>query len=159
MNAAKTESCHQRGDVQTLARTFPSQFLDATKWIAPQLRAQGHVEARRQKVAPLCEHTAEDRLAVRRDAEARRQRLATVGAGAAEVLDRDLSSGGCPSATLLFSAKCCGCLRGRQFSGGCNGALERRLRSPCRARTGARLPRRGARIRAGSSCVREHQKA
>jgi hypothetical protein len=55
--------------------------------IAPQLRAQGHVEARRQKVLPIRGHTAKDRLAVRRDAAEQRQWLAAVGAGAAKVLD------------------------------------------------------------------------
>ena len=58
--------------------------------IAPQLRAQGHVEARRQKVIPLRGHAAKDHLAVRRDAAARRQRLAAGDAGAAEVLDPEL---------------------------------------------------------------------
>ena len=56
-------------------------------WIAPQLRAQGHVEARRQKVLRLRGHAAKDRLAIRRDAAARRQRLAEVGVAAAKVLD------------------------------------------------------------------------
>ena len=55
--------------------------------IAPLLRAQGHVEARRQKVPPIRGHAAKDRLAVRRDAAARRQGLAVGGAGAAKVLD------------------------------------------------------------------------
>jgi len=55
--------------------------------IAPQLWAQGHVEARRQMVLPIRGHTAKDRLAVRRDAAARRHWLAVVGAGAAKVLD------------------------------------------------------------------------
>ena len=55
--------------------------------IAPQLRAQGHVEARRQKVPPIRGHAAKDRLAVRRDAAARRQEAAAGGTGAAEVLD------------------------------------------------------------------------
>ncbi len=59
----------------------------APPWIAPQLRAQGHMEARRQQVVRLREHIAKDRLAVRRDAAARRQWLAAGGAGAAEVLD------------------------------------------------------------------------
>ena len=61
--------------------------LGAPLRIAPQLRAQGHVEARRQKVVPIRGHAAKDRLAVRRDAAARRQWLAAGGAGAAEVLD------------------------------------------------------------------------
>jgi hypothetical protein len=61
--------------------------LAATLRIAPQLRAQGHVEARRQKVVPIRGHAAKDRLAVRRDAAARRQGLAAGGVGAAEVLD------------------------------------------------------------------------
>ena len=51
------------------------------------MRAQGHVEARRQKVARLRGHAAKDRLAVRRDAAARRQRLAAGGAGATKALD------------------------------------------------------------------------
>jgi hypothetical protein len=63
------------------------QFLVAPPWIAPQLRAQGHVEARRQKVVPLRGHAAKDRLAVCRDAAARRQWLAAVGVRAVEVLD------------------------------------------------------------------------
>ncbi len=62
------------------------QFLVAPPWIAPQLRAQGHVEARRQKVFPIRGHAAKDRLAIRRDAAARSQWLAADGAGAAEVL-------------------------------------------------------------------------
>ena len=60
--------------------------LHAPLRIAPLLRAQGHVEARRQKVVPLRGHAAKDRLAVRRDAAARRQGLAAGGAGAAKVL-------------------------------------------------------------------------
>jgi hypothetical protein len=55
--------------------------------IAPLLRAQGHVEARRQKVGPIRGHAAKDRLAVLRDAVAPRQWLAAGGAGAAKVLD------------------------------------------------------------------------
>jgi hypothetical protein len=62
-------------------------FLVAPPWIAPQLRAQGHVEARRQKVLRLCGYAAKDRLAVRRDAAARRQWLAAGGAGATKALD------------------------------------------------------------------------
>jgi hypothetical protein len=62
-------------------------ILVAPPWIAPQLRAQGHVEAQRQKVKPIRGHAAKDRLAIRRDAAARRQWLAVGGAGAAEVLD------------------------------------------------------------------------
>ena len=58
----------------------------APLWIAPQLRAQGHVEARRQNVRPIRGHAAKDRLAVRRDAAARRKGLAAGGTGAAEVL-------------------------------------------------------------------------
>ncbi len=61
--------------------------VEAPLRIAPQLRAQGHVEARRKKVVRLRGYAAKDCLAVRRDAAARRQWLATVGAGAAKVLD------------------------------------------------------------------------
>ena len=83
LHAAKKESGFQSEEAQPLAIQFP----EAPPWIAPQLRAQGHAEARRQQVLPIRGHAAKDRLAVRRDAEARRQWLATVGVGAAEVLD------------------------------------------------------------------------
>ena len=83
LNAANKESGNQSEDAQALA----IQVLVAPPRIAPQLRAQGHVEARRQKVVPLRGHAAKDRLAVRRDAAARRQGLAAGGAGAAKVLD------------------------------------------------------------------------
>ena len=53
----------------------------------PLLRAQGHVEASRQKIRPIRGHAAKDCLAVRGDAAARRQWLAAGGAGAAKVLD------------------------------------------------------------------------
>ena len=85
LNAAKKQSSQNSHSVPTMR--VPSQILDAPRWIAPQLRAQGHVEVRRQKVAPIRGHAAKDRLAVRRDAAARRQWLAAVGAGAAEFLD------------------------------------------------------------------------
>jgi hypothetical protein len=83
LNAANKKIGKQSGEAQLLA----IHVLKAPPWIAPQLRAQGRVEARRQNVAPiLCGHAAKDRLAVRRDAAARRQWLAAVGARAAEVL-------------------------------------------------------------------------
>jgi len=77
----------KKSDEKRPAAIVPIIVLVAPPWIAPQLRAQGHVEARRQKVAPIRGHAAKDRLAVRRDAVARRQRLAVVGVRAAEVLD------------------------------------------------------------------------
>jgi len=83
LNAANKEIEKQSAQAQPLAILV----LVASLWIAPQLRAQGHVEARRQKVVPIRGHAAKDRLAVRRDAAARRQWLAAGGAGAAEVLD------------------------------------------------------------------------
>ena len=73
----------QSGEAQRLAIRV---LAEAILRIAPLLRAQGHVEARRQKVPPIRGHAAKDRLAVPRDAAARRQRLAAVGAGAAEVI-------------------------------------------------------------------------
>jgi len=82
--AANKESGNQCVDAQPLVIHEPK----APIWIAPQLRAQGHVEARRQSVVPIRGHTAKDRLAVRRDAAARRQWLAAGGAGAAKVFDR-----------------------------------------------------------------------
>ena len=106
LNAANKESEKQHEKNRLAAIVH---FLVAPLRIAPQLRAQGHVEARRQKVVRLRGHAAKDRLAVRRDAAARRQWLAAGGAGAAKVLDRCLSSS---CATLLFSAKCSGRLRG-----------------------------------------------
>ena len=77
----------KKSDEKQPAAIVPIHVLIAPLWIAPQLRAQGHVEARRQKVLPIRGHAAKDRLAVRRDAAARRQWLAVVGAGAAKVLD------------------------------------------------------------------------
>ena len=82
--AGNKESGNQSREAQILVIREPK----APIWIAPQLRAQGHVEARRQSVVPIRGHTAKDRLAVRRDAAARRQWLAAGGAGAAKVLDR-----------------------------------------------------------------------
>ena len=84
LKAANKGSVNQSDD-KRCAAIVP--FLVAPPRIAPQLRAQGHVEARRQKVLPIRKHAAKDRLAVRRDAAARRQRLAAGGAGAAKVLD------------------------------------------------------------------------
>jgi len=82
--AGNKESGNQSREAQILVIREPKAPL----WIAPQLRAQGHVKAQRQVVAPPRGHTAKDRLAVRRDAAARlRQRLAAAGAGATEVLD------------------------------------------------------------------------
>ena len=97
---------------------------DAPHWIAPQLRAQGHVEARRQKISPPHGHAAINRLAVRRDAAARRQRrrqrLAAVGAGPAKVLDLELLE-----------------LDSGQRRCGTRDALELRLRSPRRGSAAA----------------------
>jgi len=77
----------KKSDEKRPAAIVPIIVLVASLWIAPQLRAQGHVEACRQMVLPIRGHAAKDRLAVRRDAVARRQRLAVVGVRAAEVLD------------------------------------------------------------------------
>ncbi len=84
LNAANKRSEQKSDDKR---RDAIVHFLVAPPWIAPQLRAQGHVEARRQMVLPIRGHAAKDRLAIRRDAAARRQWLAVVGAGAAKVLD------------------------------------------------------------------------
>ncbi len=83
MAAANKESGNQCVDAQRLAIHEP----EAPIWIAPQLRAQGHVEARRQNVVRLRGHAAKDRLAVRRDAKTRSQWLAADGAGAAKAPD------------------------------------------------------------------------
>jgi hypothetical protein len=83
LQATNKEIQNQSVDAQVLA----NEVLIAPPWIAPQLRAQHHVEARRQIVPPIRGHAAKDRLAVRRDAAARRQWHAADGAGAAKVLD------------------------------------------------------------------------
>ena len=85
--AGNKEIGKQSGDAQPLAIV---KLPEAPLWIAPQLRAQGHVKERRQKVPPIRGHAAKDRLAVRRDAAVRRQWLAAGGAGAAKVLDQEL---------------------------------------------------------------------
>jgi hypothetical protein len=84
LNAANKRSGKKSRDKRRPAKV---KFVVAPPWIAPQLRAQGHVEARRQKVLPIRGHAAKDRLAVRRDAVARRQGLAAAGAGATKALD------------------------------------------------------------------------
>ncbi len=83
LKAQKQKRRNRRNEAQSHA----FQVLVAPPWIAPQLRAQGHVKAQRQKVLPIRGHAAKDCLAVRQDAAARRKWLAAGGAGAAEVLD------------------------------------------------------------------------
>jgi hypothetical protein len=84
LNAANKRSGEKTPDKRPAATVH---CLVAPPWIAPQLRAQGHVEARRQKVVPIRGHAAKDRLAVRRDAVARRQWFAAAVAGATKALD------------------------------------------------------------------------
>ena len=86
MKATNKRSDKKSEDKRTAAIV---EFLNAPPWIAPLLRAQDHVEARRQKVLPIRGHAAKDRLAIRRDAAARRRQFlaAVVAAGAAKVFD------------------------------------------------------------------------
>ncbi len=70
---SETEGKKERRDeiVKKAIGLLVSRIKDPP-WIAPLLRAQDHVEARWQSVARLRGHTTKDRLAVRRDAAARR---------------------------------------------------------------------------------------